>query len=130
MPSSRRIPGPRPLAFSLGSSEAITTRADPGRQDRVGARRLAALVGAGLERHVQRRPRRLVTAGPAVLQRRHLGVRAAELGVEALADHLAVAHQHRADQRVRADPAAAALGQLERPSEVDPILLCDGGWHS
>ena len=70
-----------------------------------------------------------MTAGPAVLQRRHLGVPTAELGVEALADRLAVAHEHRADQRVRADPAAAALGQLERPSEVDPILLCDGGWH-
>jgi hypothetical protein len=40
----------------------------------------------------------------------------AELGVEALADRLAVAHQHRADQRVGADPASAALGQLERPS--------------
>jgi hypothetical protein len=28
-PSSRRIPGPRPAAFSVGSSEAITTRAMP-----------------------------------------------------------------------------------------------------
>ena len=28
-PPSRRIPGPRPAAFSLGSSEAITTRAIP-----------------------------------------------------------------------------------------------------
>ena len=46
----------------------------PGRQDRVGARRLAALVGAGLERHVERGPRRLVTAGAAVLQRGDLGV--------------------------------------------------------
>ena len=62
-PPSRSIPGPRPEAFSLGSSEAITTRAIP-------ASRIASvqggwrpLVGAGLERHVHRRPGRVLAAG-------------------------------------------------------------------
>ena len=55
-------PGPRPAAFSEGSSEAITTRAMPGLEDRVDAGRLAPLVGAGLERHVHRRPGRVVAA--------------------------------------------------------------------
>ena len=47
-----------------------------------------------------------------------------ELGVKALADHLAVADDDRADQRVRAHPAAPALRQLQGPTEVDPILVC------
>ena len=38
-----------------------------------------------------------------------------ELGVEPLADHLAVADDHRADQRIRADPPPPALGKLQRP---------------
>ena len=42
-PSSRRMPRPRPEAFSVGSSLATTTRADAGREDGVGARRLLAL---------------------------------------------------------------------------------------
>ena len=68
---------------------------DPGGEDRVGARRLAALVRAGLERSrtcvapagASLRP----PARDAVGDRGDLGVRAAELGVKALADHLAVA---------------------------------------
>ena len=55
-------PGPRPAAFSEGSSEAITTRAMPGLEDRLDAGRLAPLVGAGLERHVHRRPGRVLAA--------------------------------------------------------------------
>ena len=87
-------------------------------------------MGTWLESHVERGARRLVAARAAVGQRRHLGVRAAELGVIALADHLAVAHQDRADQRIGAHPPASLARELERPSEVDPILECDGDWHS
>jgi hypothetical protein len=42
-------------------------------------------------------------------------VQAAELGVEALPDNLLIAHDHGADQRIRADPPATARGELERP---------------
>jgi hypothetical protein len=45
-------------------------------------------------------------------------VEAAELGVEALADHLPVASEDRAHQRVRAHPSPAALGELERPAQM------------
>ena len=50
------VAGPGPAAFSLGSSEAITTRAIPASRIASDAGRLAALVGARLERHVHRRP--------------------------------------------------------------------------
>ena len=55
----------------------------------------------------------------AVLDRGALGVQTAELGVEALADHLVVADEHGADQRVRADPPATALGELQRSAQVE-----------
>ena len=66
---------------------------DPGGEDRVGARRLAAVVRAGLERDVDRRPGRVVAALAAVGERGDLGVDVAERGVMALADHLAVADE-------------------------------------
>ena len=91
---------------------------DPGRADRLRARRRAAVVAAGLERHVQRRA---VQVGPAAPDRLDLGVRAAELLVKALAEDLLVAADDRADERVRADPPAASLGQLDRAGEVAAI---------
>ena len=48
-PSSRRMPGPRPEAFSARVVAADHDAGDARREDRVGARRLAALVGARLE---------------------------------------------------------------------------------
>ena len=102
----------------------------PGLEDRLRAGRLAALMRAGLERHVHRRPRGILSAAPAVLERRPLGVNATELGVEALADHLSVADDDGADQRVRADPPAPALGELQRPPEVSPIRGCELGVHA
>ena len=98
----------------------------PGLEDRLDAGRLAALVGAGLERHVHRRPARVLAAGAAVGQRRPLGVQAAELGVEALPDNLPVAHHDGADQRIRADPPPPALGQLQRAPQVVPVGVGEG----
>ncbi|HYX83628.1 MAG TPA: hypothetical protein VE777_01540, partial [Gaiellales bacterium] len=72
----------------------------------------------------------IVTACAAILERRHLGVGTSDLGVEALADYLAVADQDRADERIGTNPAAAAIGERQGPAEVDPILLCDHGGHS
>ena len=102
-PSSRRIPRPRPEAFSVGIVRADDHAPDPGLQDRVGARRRLALVTAGLQRHVQRRAAQVLQA--ARLDRVDLGVGAPKTLVPALAEHLAVARDHRADDRVGLDRA-------------------------
>ena len=102
-PRRAGCPRPRPEAFSVGSSEAITTRAMP-------ASRIASVHGGvrpvwqhGSSETYSVAPRR--SAPPAGGDRRALGVRPAERGVEALAEHLPVAHDHRADERVRAGRA-------------------------
>ena len=59
----------------------MTTRAMPGCEDRVDARRRSAVVVAGLERHVERLSARSVAR---CLQRDDLGVVLARGGVEAL----------------------------------------------
>ena len=53
----------------------------------------------------------------------HLGVGAAQRVMEALADHLSVAPDDRAHQRVGADPPASPLGQLDRALEVREVDL-------
>jgi hypothetical protein len=50
---------------------------------------------------------------------------AAELGVEALADNLAVADQDRSDQGIRADPTPPALGQLKGAPEKITVDSCN-----
>jgi hypothetical protein len=70
-----------------------------------------------------------VPAGAAVLERGDLGMNAAELGMEPLADQDSVAHQDGAHEGVRADLAAPGFGQHERPSQVGPIALCEDSRH-
>ena len=113
----------RLLARVLGGDHDALDR---GREDRLGARRRPAVVGAGLERHEHRRPLEIGPARARVGDRGDLGVRAAELGVPALADDLAAARDHGADERVRADAAPAALGQLEGAAKVSSIVLSLG----
>jgi hypothetical protein len=93
---------------------------DPGGDDRLRARRGLARVGAGLERHVHRRPGRgLLTRGADGL---HLGVRAAVGAVPALAEKAAVGRaDDGADERVRRDAAAPLLRELDRPGEMPAI---------
>jgi hypothetical protein len=50
---------------------------------------------------------------------------AAEFAVEALADNLAIANDHRADQRIRADPTPPALGQLKGAPEKITVDSCN-----
>jgi len=50
--------------------------------------------------------------------------------VKPLTDHLAITHNHRTDQRIRADPPATALGKLQRPPEVSTIHGCELGIHA
>ena len=122
-------PGPRPAAFSLGSSEAITTRAIP-------ASRIASTQGGWRPWWAQGSSVTYIVAPAgsspalaAVGQRRPLRVQPAELGVKPLADDLAVAHDDRADQRIRADPPPPALGQLQRPPQMRLIRACELGVH-
>ena len=76
---------------------------DPRRDDRLRARRRVARVAARLERDVQGGS---LGALVARLERSALGVGLADRSVESLADHPVVLHDHRADKRVRAGPAA------------------------
>ena len=95
--------------------------ADPGLEDRLDARRLPPLMRAGLQRHVHRRPGRILAPLAAIRQRRPLGVQPAQLGMKPLADHLAVADDHRADQGIRADAPAPALSKLQSPPQMSLI---------
>ena len=72
------------------------------------------MVRAGLERHVERGA---ASRFSRRLERNGLGVRPASALVPALADDLAVAHDDRADDRVRMRRSPPALGELERPLE-------------
>ena len=100
-PPSRRIPGPRPAAFSEGSSEAITTRAIP-------ASRIASTQGGWRPWWAQGSsvtyivaPAGIVAPLGAVGECGALRVQPAELGMETLAENLAVADDDGADQRIR-----------------------------
>jgi hypothetical protein len=70
-----------------------------------------------------------VTSPAAVIQRSDLGVDVAQPGVETLTDYLAVAHEHGADERVRADSPPAALSELERPAQMGAVLVCGDESH-
>ena len=74
-------------------------------------------MGAGLERHVHRRPGHVLAPARRVGERRPLRVQVAERGVEALPDNLPVADDDRADQRIRAYLAPTTLGERERPMQ-------------
>ena len=85
-------------------------RAGLGEQGRAGGP-AAAVMGAGLERHIDGRAAR----GLAGLRQRHrLGMRpAAGLGPAAADDHI-VLHDHAADMGIGRGPAAAALAERDR----------------
>ena len=93
---------------------------DAGVHDRVGAGRRAAVMAAGLERHVHGRADRI---GHARAERRDLGVIAPVGGVVALAEHLVVARDHRAHERVRARVAATELCELDGPLQVTQFAV-------
>src|SRR5512133_1158400 len=87
---------------------------DAGIENRLGAGRRAAVVRAGLHRHVER-----CAAGALSgrLQGDDLAVRPSLALVPALADDLPVADDDGPDHGVRVGRAAPALGELKRPSE-------------
>ena len=115
MPAARSRSSPPP-ASGFGSRRADDDARDAAAIDGVDARRRSAVMGARLERDVERR-----AAGALArrLERDDLGVRAARPLVPALADDLAVARRRRRRRPGSgARRAAAALGELERALET------------
>ena len=118
-PSSRRIPSPRPEAFSVGSSEATTTRPIP-------ACRIASVQGGVLpswqhgssETYSVAPPR---SARPQASIALTSACARAVLLMPALPQDLAVAGDHRADHRVRLDRAHAVARELDRAREVQLV---------
>ncbi len=126
MPSRRPArPRPRraaacrapPAASGFGSRDAGDDARDARGDDRVGARRRRPVVRARLERDVHRRaPRALARLG----QRDRLGVAPARLS-DALGDDDAVAHEDRADGRLRMRPLVGGARDLDRALEAHRI---------
>jgi len=80
-------------------------------------------VRAGLERHEHGCPAGIVATALGVGQRCALRVEPAEPRVPTLADHLLVARDNAAHERVRRNRAPPELGQLEGSLQVAPILF-------
>src|ERR1044072_1258162 len=102
---------------------------DPGLEDRLSAGRLPTLVRAGLQRHVHRRPRRILAPLPAIPQRRPLGMQPTKLCMKPLADHDPIPNDNRSNKRIGTNPPAPALSELERPSQVDAVRIGKRGSH-
>jgi hypothetical protein len=117
-PSVAQDAGAAPSRLLAGVLGGDHHTSDPRLEDGLDAWGLPPLMGAGLQRHVHRRPIWVLAATAAVLQRRSLSVQPAEFRVKPLTDDLPVAHDHRADQRIRADAPPPALSQLQRPPKV------------
>ena len=98
---------------------------DAGFDQRVGARRGTAVVGAGFQIDIDGRPAHRLTRGA---QRFDFGVRPAGAPVMALADRAVPAHDHRADRRVRTRAPPAAGGQLERAAHERLVAAHDAGF--
>ena len=94
---------------------------DAGREDRVGAGRRAALVAAGLERHVQGRPGRVLLQA-ASASRSACGSPAAAWKPSPITR--SVLDDDRADERVRTRVPARPAGQFDGPLKVARVALC------
>ena len=124
-PAVAEDPGPAAGGLLGGIVRGDHHPRDARLEDRIDAGRLAALVGAGLERHVHRRPVRIAAALGEVGERRPLRVQAAERRMEPLAKNLAVADDHGADEGIGADPATPALRELQRAPHLGLIRACE-----
>ena len=110
--------GAAPRHERVGVARPDDRACDAGVGQGVGARGLVTMVAARLERDVHRRAPRVLSARPAVAQRFALGVQVPVAAVPPLADHASVAHEHRADQRVRVRTPRTAQRQLKRAAHV------------
>ena len=92
-----------------------------GLDERVGARGLLAVMGARLERHVDRRAAGVLAASRTVSQCATLGMLLPVARVPALADYVSVAHDDRAHQRVGVRMSCTARRKLQRPAHERSI---------
>jgi len=86
-------------------------------------------MGARLQGHVHRRPAWVLAPSPAILQRRPLGMKPTQLGVEAFPDNLPVPHEDRTDQRIRTHPPASALRKLQSSPQLSSIGVFERSGH-
>jgi hypothetical protein len=99
------------------------------RHDRVGTRRRASGVGAGLERHVHRRAADVPAMVPRRRERRHFRVRPARALVPSFAEDTTVTNDDAAHPRVGRRRVAPAGGELERPRHVAPVVVAERVLH-
>ena len=122
-PSSRRMPGPRPAAFGVGSSEAITTRAMP-------AETIASVHG-GVRPWWQHGSSETYMVAPAVRPAAaSSAITSAWLSPGGCVMPSPITRPslttHRADHGVRAGLPARAPGELDRPHQMLRIAFRRG----
>ncbi len=115
-----QAPETAPVDLRVGIADGADDARDARREQGVGARRLATVVAARLERDVGRGPDDRLAAG---VQRVALCVRLAAPDVPSLAQDASVAGDHAADERIRARAPASPLGQVERALEQLRVAL-------
>jgi hypothetical protein len=106
--ASQPLPGDEWIGIGHGGNDAAHTR----RQQRVGARRRATLMTAGLKRHVDGRPARTFSGSA---QSMHFGVLLAGAQMPAFADDLAIIDDDATDTRIGGRGLQTQLGQAQRP---------------
>ena len=79
------------------------------------------MVGARLERNIERRSVRIGTAGGCVAQRLNLGVCTTGPAMEPFAERPSVTHQDGTDGRVGRRCPFGASRKLERPREIHSL---------
>ena len=114
---------PRPGDARIGILDGRDHPGDSGGDQRVGAGRRPADMGAGFERHVGRGAAR-GRAGPR--QRDGLGVRPSAVRRPAATDDAALRDDHAADGGVRPDPAQSAPGEPQRRAHVARVEIRQG----
>ena len=114
----------QPCTSSGGDRVRIFARGDDARDaggdDGVRTGRRLAVVGAGLEGHIECGASRAVAG---VAQRANLGVVFAVAGVKSLAHDNIVLHDDGADHRIRRRLSPTAAGEVERPPHVRALDL-------
>ena len=128
-PPSRSIPGPRPEAFSLGSSDPITTRPIPASRiaSTHGGCRPVCAHGSSVTYIVA--PAGSSPRSAQSLKRSPLGMQIPKLSVVALADHSAISHNDRSHQRIRADSPPPELRKLQSPPKMSQVRSCQRSSH-
>ena len=118
MPASRRRCTPAPTDLRIGVLRGHHHARHAGLDQRIGARRRAPVVAAGLERDIGRRA---ASALARCAQCVHFGMRLAGTLVPALADDFVAVRDHAADARIGLRGEQTLLGQAQRTRHVTMV---------